>query len=230
LNPWFSARQVVPLGEALAHFFKNPGLLLLGLFPGIATVLVSTGLSYWIWIQWLAAFSPWLGVPALILLFLVLWLAIGNLALLPVEDAIVDKAQKLALGRIVEPALPLSMGRILRELRYSLLIGLFSFFLLLLSFVPFLTAVTLAAAAWLNAYQFLATAYSRRHERLQDRLLLFVSRPLTHLYLGARLNTLLFVPFLNVFLLGFALFFASWVHYRSEEKAGKTRIQNPLSL
>ncbi len=71
-------------------------------------------------------------------------------------------------------------------------------------------------AGWIGSYSFLSTIYARREESYRGRLRLFFLRPVSNCLLGIFLNFLLFVPIVNVFLLGYAQILATLVYLRRE--------------
>ncbi len=203
---------------AFRYFFTRPRLFALGLFPGLFTAFASFGLVYSLWDNLLQGRSLWIVVPTLIVSLLVLWLLIGKLALLPVEDAIVDECQRALFGEIRLPAPRLGARRLAREAVVSTLVMLGALGLLLLTVFPPLAPLQFIFTAWIAAYSFLATIYARRVDSVRGRVTLFFGRPVTHFLLGAFLNFLLFVPVLNVFLLGYAQTLAALVYFREEAR------------
>lgn len=183
---------------------RRPKLLALGFFPGAFTFLLASIAVYGLWVWQLTTVTLWLSLPMMMLAFLLAWLLIGKIALLPVEDAIIDECQRQRLGEIRWPAPPLSLARVGRELVFSLLLAIVGFALFFSSFVPFLTPINLLLAAWLTAYGFLSPIYARLAPDFSGRRELFFRRPVAHAFLGLVLTALLFVPVLNVFLLGYA--------------------------
>jgi len=195
--------------EALLLLLRSPSLLLLSIFPGIFTLLVSGGSVYFLWNFFLTSLSLWISIPTAAFVFLLLWLIYGNLALLPVEDIIVDKVQKSFLGAVKVPAKPFSLRRIFRELVFSIFVMGATIIFLLLSLIPGIAVFSFIAGAWISAYGFLSTFYTRATETPQERIRIFFRKPIAHMFLGLFLNMLLFVPILNVFLLGYALILAT---------------------
>lgn len=189
----------------------RPRLLALGVFPGLFTLAASSGIVYALWDHLLRGQTLWLVVPTLFVSLFLLWLVVGKLALLPVEDAIVDECQNALWREVRLPAPPLTFRRLAREALISTLVGLGTLALVLLTFLPILAPVQFAVAAWITSYSFLSTIYARRVSSVGGRITLFFERPFAHFFLGAFLNVLLFVPVLNIFLLGYAQTLATLV-------------------
>lgn len=208
---------------AFRLFFSRPRLFLLGVFPGLFTMAASAGLVYALWDHLLQGRSLWIVVPTLIISLLVLWLIVGKLALLPVEDAIVDECQRALWGEVRLPSPPLTVKRMFREGLVSTLVALGSLGLLILSLIPLLTPLEFVFTCWIAAYSFLSTIYIRRVDSARGRLTLFFGHPMGHFLLGAFLNFLLFVPVLNVFLLGYAQILAALVYFHQEEHSSLLR-------
>jgi hypothetical protein len=204
---------------AFRFFFTRPKLFMLGVFPGLFTFSCSIGLVWALKGYLLDGRSLWIVIPTMIVSFLVLWLIVGKLALLPVEDAIVDECQKALWGEVRLRAPRLTVRRLCREAVTSTLIGLGTLALLLLALIPVLTPLQFVFASWVAAYTFLATIYARRVESVRGRVTLFFGHPVEHFLLGAFLNVLLFVPVLNVFLLGYAQTLAALLYFHQERRA-----------
>lgn len=140
----------------------------------------------------------------MMLVFLLTWLVFGKLSLLPVEDPIIDEVQRAVYGEVKIPAPDFGMKRLAREFFHSLLVAAAALFLLALSLIPLLAPVQFILIAWLAAYSFLCAIYGRFDQRLSFRVRLFFKNPVSNFFLGLLLNLLLFIPVINVFLLGFA--------------------------
>lgn len=203
---------------ALKLFFTRPRLLLLGFVPGALTFALSIAAVYGVWSLFLASSTPWISIPVMMLSFLIFWLIFGNLSLIPVEDAIVDQVQIAQWGEVRLKAPPMSLQRLWREALYSGFVAVMAILLFLLSFIAILAPLNLVLAAWLTAYGFLAAAYVRKTSTAKERLQLFFGEWFWNLLLGAFLNVLLFVPVLNVFLLGYAQILAALLFVERETK------------
>ena len=203
---------------ALKWMFTKPKLFALGFFPGFLTFLLASGLSYSLWAFWLSATTLWLSIPVMMITFLLSWLIFGNLSIIPVEDIIIDECQKMHWGEIRVKAPPFRTGRLFKEVLYSIFLGAMAILLFLLSFIPGINLINIIFAGWLSAYGFLATVYARKYERGSERLLRFFKTPISNLLLGLLLNVLLFIPVVNVFLLGYAQVLASLLYLKQEEK------------
>jgi uncharacterized protein involved in cysteine biosynthesis len=195
-------------------FFTRPKLFFLGLFPGIFTFAASAAGVYFLWELTLQNTTLWLSIPVMMLGFLLSWLIVGNLSLIPVEDSIVDECQRAIWGEVRVPARPMSIRRILREAGYSLFLALTAIALFFLSFLPLVGLVSFVLAAWMSAYGFLSSLYARREDQLPARIRLFFGDAFGNFLLGIAVNCLLFVPVLNVFLLGYAQILSTLVFMR----------------
>lgn len=200
--------------QAAKILFSRPKLLLLGFFPGAFTFLLSAGSVYLLWATLLQESSLWISVPAMMLGFLLSWLLFGNLSLLPVEDAIIDECQRAIWGEVRVPSPPWGLRRVGRELGYSVFLALAVLFFFFLSFLPFMGPLNFLLASWITAYGFLSTLYARQADRVGGRLQLFFRQWAPNLALGIFINMFLFIPVLNVFLLGYAQILASLVFLR----------------
>lgn len=197
---------------------KRPRLFVLGVFPGVFTFAASAGVVYLLWLAFLQALTLWVSIPALMLLFLASWIVLGNIALLPVEDAIIDECQRALWGEVRLPSPGFSLGRLLREAGYSAFLGFLAILLILVALVPVLAIPQFVLLSWLSAYGFLTPLYARRSLSLRARASAFFSAPFSHFLLGALLSALLFVPVLNVFLLGYAQVVATLLYFHREER------------
>ncbi len=200
---------------ALKLLLTRPRLLLLSFFPGALTFALTTGLLYLLWTQALDNVTLWLSLPASVLIFLLSWIVFGSISLVFVEDAIIDECQRAQLGEVRIPAPPFHPRRLARELGHACLVAVAACALFALSFVPFLNLLNILLAAWLTAYIFLAPIFARTAPSYGARLRLFAQNPGRNLLLGFFLNFLLFVPVLNVFLLGYAQILATLVFLKT---------------
>lgn len=207
---------VLPFRAAKLQFTR-PKLFFLGLFPGIFTFALSAGAVYLLWAMALQDLTLWLSVPFMMMGFLLSWLLFGNISLLPVEDAIVDECQRALWGEVRVPSSGMSFRRVGREAVYSLFLAIVAVLFFFLSFIPLIGLVSFLFAAWMTAYGFLSPLYSRKEERLKPRLRLFFQDGIANFFLGAFIGLLLFVPVVNVFLLGYAQILASLVYLRREQ-------------
>ena len=210
---------LLPL-RALGMFVKSPRLFALGFFPGLFTAVVSTLGVYFFWIYQLHDLTFWIAIPSAFLLIVLLWLIVGKVALVPVEDAIIDECQRLQLGTIRYPSPAFSPRRILRELGFSLLLAAPAVLVFAIGLIPLFTWIAFFLAAWISAYSFLAPAYARLDPSLGARANRFFRYPFSNFFLGAILNFLLFLPLVNVFLLGYAQVLAALTFLQQVEKDG----------
>lgn len=200
--------------------FSHPKVLALAFFPGAFTFAVSIGVVYGVWTKFLAYTSLLISLPVMMLVFLLTWLFVGKLSLVPVEDLLIDECQKRVWGEVRLKGLPFGVGRFTRELIFSGLVAGAGLFFFILSFIPFLAPANLIVAGWLSAYGFLAPLYERKQAgRTEGRIALFFEHAPGNLILGMSLNVLLFVPVVNVFLLGYAQILATLVFLRRESAA-----------
>jgi uncharacterized protein involved in cysteine biosynthesis len=201
---------------ALKLLFTRPRLFVLGVFPGLFTFAIAAGATYLAWHTFLQGKMLVIAIPVMMATFFLSWLLFGNLSLLPVEDAIVDECQRAVHGELLLPPQPITLKRLAREAFFSMLLVLLALFLVLLAEIPPLALAEFVAASWLGAYGFLSTIYSRRVGTASGRLTLFFEHPISNFLLGALLNLLLFVPVLNVFLLGYAQVLAALLYFKRE--------------
>ncbi len=203
--------------QAVKLFFTRPRLFALGVFPGIVTFAISAALVYGFCELLRQSSSLWISIPSMMVAFLLSWISIGKLSLLPVEDFIIDEVQKAIWGEVRIPSPPFSIKRLTREAIYSLGLALLAILTLLMALIPIRAPIQFILIAWLSAYSFLTAIYARAHPKAGDRIRFFFSHPFSNFVLGAFLNILLFVPVLNVFLLGFSQILAALVHLKRNE-------------
>lgn len=201
---------------AFKLFFKRPKLFALGVFPGVFTFAASSALVYAFWSFFLQGQALWISLPAMMAALLLSWLVVGNIALLPVEDILLDECQKALWNEVRLPAPPFQLSRLGREAILSLGLGISALLILAISIVPFMAPVGFVLTAWLTAYGFLSPIFSRKIDTISGRITHFFENPLSNLALGIMLNILLFLPVLNVFLLGYAQVLAALLYFRRE--------------
>jgi len=199
--------------------FSHPKVLALAFLPGALTFAASVGVVYGVWVKFLSFTSLLISLPIMMLTFLLTWLFVGKLSLMPVEDLLIDECQKRVWGEVRLKGLPFNAARFTRELLYSALVGAAGIFFFILSFIPFLAPANLIVAGWLSSYGFLAPLYERKQGGRSDgRVALFFEHAPGNLILGMSLNVLLFLPVVNVFLLGYAQILATLVFLRRESE------------
>ncbi|NUM89311.1 MAG: EI24 domain-containing protein [Bdellovibrionales bacterium] len=203
--------------RALGLLFRDFRLLVLAFFPGAFTFVASGALTWWVWSLWLNPLSWWLEIPSSLAVFFLSWLLLGNIALVPVEDAIVDRVQVLELGSVRYAPPGFSLARLGREFLFSLGVAVVGVLVLILGWIPGVGAVTFLFAALLTSYSFLTTPYARVAATAGERLRAFGRDVPSNLLLGLLLNVLLFVPLVNVFLLGYALILSTLVFLRRRQ-------------
>lgn len=212
--------------DALSLMLKNKSLLLLAFLPGVITITLTTLAMMSIWNWWIADTTWWYFIQLFVagLISLILWLAIGNLALIPFEDPIIDRVQEHVWGEIRIPAPDFRLSRVVKEVGYSLAVSVFFLLMVLLSAIPGIALVSYVVAAWVTAWNFLATFYARSSfgSPAKDKIGMFFKDPVQNAILGAFINFLLFVPIINVWLLGYALILATLVHIRRTEENPST--------
>lgn len=200
--------------------FSHPKVLALAFFPGAFTFAISVSVVYGLWSNFLTQTTLWVALPIMMLTFLLTWLVTGKLSLLPVEDLLIDECQRRLWGEVRIPGRPFGFVRLTRELGYSVLVAAAGFLFFVLSFIPFLAPANFLVAGWLTAYGFLAPLYDRKQAgRTEGRAALFFEHAPGNLVLGMGLNLFLFVPVVNVFLLGYAQILATLVFLRRERAA-----------
>lgn len=204
--------------QALKLLFTKPKLLALSLVPGLFTLASSLLLVFILWHYWLSTLAFWLAAPTSIIFFLVLWLIVGNLSLIPVEDAIIDFCQKETIGKIIYPAHNFRIKHMAREGFYSIALALFAVFVFLLGFFPLFTLVSFLLAALLTSYNFSRPILVRITENRAKQIAIYFESIASNLLLGVFLNFLLFVPILNVFLLGYAQILTTLLFLKNQGK------------
>lgn len=203
-------KNFLPL-RALFLLISNRKLFLLACLPGILTLLLSFLSIIFIWKLWLGGLNAWIAYPAAFLSFPILWIAFGSVALIPFEDFIVDEVQKNIWGKVRVRARDYSARRIFRELFQSLAFATILILLLPLSLIPGLNFIALLIAAWWTAWSFLSPIFNRRWDKLAEKRVAFKKYWIGNTLLGLGLNLLLFVPFANVWLIGYALILATYL-------------------
>lgn len=196
--------------------FSRPKLLVLGFLPGAITFALASAIVYFAWEWFLQGYPLWVSLGAMIALFLLSWICIGGLSLAPLADWIVDECQRAHWGEVRLPAPNFRLGFLLRELFYSLVLFFFGIGLLILSLFPLFAPIAFVILAWLSAYNFLSPLYARKAGTASDRVREFFRNGLSNLILGMFLNLLLFLPIINVFLLGYAQVLAALLFLRRE--------------
>ncbi|WP_237760675.1 hypothetical protein, partial [Staphylococcus aureus] len=74
-------------------------------------------------------------IPVMMLTFLLTWLFVGKISLMPVEDLLIDECQKRVWGEVRLRGLSFGPARFTREIVYSGLVALAGLFFFLLSFI-----------------------------------------------------------------------------------------------
>lgn len=198
--------------RALGILFSSAKMLLYGFFPGFFTFAASAFVVFLLWEFLLQTASIWVSIPTMMLGFLGTWLIVGNLSLLLVEDYLIDECQKAVFGKVVLPPAPFHWKRLVREVRYSLVLAFLGIFIFLISLLPIFGWLTILSTAWVTAYGFLSNVYAREEPDPSNRVRLFFQNWFTNFALGFGINLLLFVPVINVFLLGYAQILATLLY------------------
>ena len=199
------------LFEALRIYLSRPKLILLGILPGIFTFGCSLGVAWFAVAHILSQYNFLLRLLTGCLVFLLAWLVVSSFALLPVEEAIIGEVQKALFNEIHFPIARLSAKKIMIQFLCAGCIAVLGGILVLLSLIPGLFWFSFILMALCTAFTFTLPIYLRIDEANLSHL--FFSRIFTHLFLGIGLNFLLFIPFLNVFLLGFVQVYAAVVAF-----------------
>ena len=190
---------------AFKLMFTSRYLVLLAFLPGLITLALTTVSLVGVWNLWLVDISRWISIPIAFITFPIFWLVYGNLATIPIEDPLIDQVQRKLWNEIRVPAPDFHPGRLTREIIYSVSISFLFFILVLISFIPGLAILSYIIAAWATAWGFLSPYYARVETSFGGKLGRFFGNTIGNTALGAFLNLLLFVPILNVWLLGYAL-------------------------
>ena len=194
----------MPLAAAKL-MFADKMLVFIAFLPGLGTMAL-TCVSVWgIWQVKLIDISLWYSVPITIILFPALWIIFGLFALMPFEDTIIDKVQMAVWKEVRVPAPEFQAGRVMRQTVYSLSVTVIFLILLVIAAIPGVAIVSYVAASWLTAWGFLSAFYARSDTKVTVNLRRFFRNVAGNTLLGMLLNFLLFVPIVNVFVLGYAL-------------------------
>jgi hypothetical protein len=205
--------------QALRLLLGNRSLFFLAFFPGILTLALTSFVIFLLWQFWLIDLTAWLSYPLLIIMFPILWIIIGNLALAPVEDQIVDRVQLSLWQEVRIPSRDFMLARLGQELGQSIFISVFFVFLLIFTLIPGMALLSYVFAAWATSWNFLVTIYNRKHVSRSDKLRVFFKNIVGNTILGMFLNLLLFIPILNVWLLGYALILATLLEMKRNSRA-----------
>ena len=197
--------------QALRLLLGSKALFFLAFLPGLITMSLTALALAGIWSAWLHELSRWVSYPLMAVAFPFFWIIFGNLALAPIEDQIVDRVQVALWDKVRIPSRKFALARITQELGQSIFISVFFAFLLLFALVPGMAILSYVFGAWATAWNFLVTIYNRKHISRGDKLREFFGNIAGNTLLGIFLNLLLFVPILNVWLLGYALILATLV-------------------
>lgn len=197
--------------QALRLLLGSKALFFLAFLPGILTMALTAIALVSIWNVWLEELKWWISYPVMAVAFPFFWVIFGNLALAPIEDQIVDRVQLALWDQIKIPSRDFALARITQELGQSIFISVFFAFLLLFALVPGMAILSSIFGAWATSWNFLVTIYNRKHIARGDKLREFFGNIGANTLLGVFLNILLFVPILNVWLLGYALILATLV-------------------
>jgi uncharacterized protein involved in cysteine biosynthesis len=155
----------------------------------------------------------------------ILWMAAGNILLLPFVDTIIDASQKRCKGTIFLAPLPFSFARLCREVFHS--IKIYCLLLCAIGFllIPFagaiisfcLSAIALTLLTIMPLFERLDTPFKERLRRLRQC-------PFNCLAYGLGLWLLLYIPIVNIFVLGIAQASAVPFWLRHEDVLGDKKV------
>ncbi len=130
---------------------------------------------------------------------------LGNLLLIPFIDTIIDTAQKKAKGVVFLESLPFSLSRMLKEVLYTLIIAFILIGSLVLVFIPVIGQVVAPIISmWALSMSSLTPMFERANMPLVQRVKVLNSILPSTISYGAGIFALLYIPIINVFLLGIA--------------------------
>ena len=205
--------------QALRILLGSRALFFLAFLPGVITLTVTSIAIYALWKLWLVDLSAWISYPLVAVFFPVLWIVFGNLALAPVEDQIIDRVQLSLWEEVRVPSRDFMLARLGQELGQSIFISVFFAFLLIFTLIPGMAILSYLFAAWATSWNFLVSVYNRKHVARADKLREFFGNIVGNTMLGMFLNLLLFIPVLNVWLLGYALILATLLEMKRNSRA-----------
>ena len=193
--------------------FQDFRIFILALLPGIITIFATLCSIFAIWEIFFSENSLWYLLGMSILIGPIFWILFANISLLFVEDTIMDKVQEVVWGKIRISSTKFSMRRLwLQVISTVCVLLIFLYFTTgLFIFGPIITA-------WLTAWSFLFSFYNRQGLSLKDSLSCFFKNILSNTFLGFTLMILLFVPFVNIFLVGYAIILSTLLAMKNVEK------------
>lgn len=200
--------------QALRLLLSSKSLFFLAFVPGLITMALTIAAISLVWNIWLIDLSRWISYPLVAVAFPVFWVVFGNLALAPIEDQIIDRVQLTLWDKVQIPSREFALARVAQELGQSLFITVFFALLLAFTLIPGMAVLSSIFAAWATAWNFLVTLYNRKHVARADKMREFFRHIVGNTLLGFFLNILLFIPIVNVWLLGYALILATLVEMR----------------
>ena len=212
-----------PVYIAIGLLFRSPKLFLLCLLPGIVTIALSFYSARYIVTHLLASSSLWIIMPVSLLSFLTFWLFFSAIALAPFEDAIINNAQLVAFNKLKLPQRKFNFLRSTKTIFFAFCLAAVSLVLILLSFVPGLNYLYLAFAPLITSLSFLLPIYDRKNYSTKKILAAFFKNISTNYLLGFFLQVLLIIPFVNVFLSGFALVLAT-IYFLERDAGNETTL------
>lgn len=191
-------------------------LLFIGALPAVLTLLFTIFGGAYLWSIAFVNFGMVLKFFATGFSILFLWLSMGNVCLLMVEDIIVDECQAREWGSIRVPSRGMSARRVFKNIFFSVLLAFTGVLLAVLSFLPFLTPICLLISALFISFNFTNAFLSRLEPNNRKRLRRFLTSWFSYWILGVVLYLMLFFPLLNIFMLGYAQILATLVSMRIE--------------
>lgn len=209
------------------YVFTHKQLFFMSAIPSVVTVVALIGCEMAIWhsLRGEGFWNLLLCLGAMVISFIAGWIALGNMLLIPFIDPIIDSSQRRATGELFLPPLPFNLLRMLKEGLYSLLVVLVLIFSFPLIFVPIVGQVVgPALGMWALSMTSLAPMFERSEIGFMERARrLKAIMPATLSY-GAGLWILLYIPLVNIFLLGIAQASAVdfWLAHRERLAAPST--------
>ncbi|GEM_PF-7063733 len=191
----------------LKNIFSYKRLLSLSIVPSILTIilLIFSQISLWGYLRTTGFLNFIFSLMALSISSIVIWVILGNILLVPFIDAIIDASQKRAVGFIFLKSLPFSFTRMLKEIGYALIIIVILLLSIPIIFIPVIGQVIgPVIGMWALSFNALAPMFERNQIDFKHRFK-YLNRiwPSTISY-GAGLWILLYIPIVNIFLLGLA--------------------------
>lgn len=233
-------------GESFGLFKKDKWIALFSLVPVLVGTTLYTFLGTWMYNDVLGRGRTWIGsfissstwgnilyylmmaVMTVALFFIISWTFVLVVSLIscPFNDIISVRVEKLLLGKEPDPVSEsfLRMGKKLfktifnelKKISFVLFMSILAFFM---SFAPFLAPLGIIVSALLLAAQFLDYSWSRHNLSFGACLQGIRKSFLTYTLAGGIFLGLLSVPFVNLFVLPFAVVYFTVIFIRKHEKS-----------